>query len=302
MIRPMWIALVAGLLYTTVASALEITSVAPSRAAPGTRVVMTGGIFSLQSRVYLGEQEVTPLQQLPRQIEFAVPPLPPGGYSLTVQDDVDSVIQPFNFEVFAPHPQISSLEPGQLDVCSDETERLVRVAGRDFRPGAQLLLNGNALDSRSIDAETLAFRLPELQAGVYGVEVRNPDGTGSLPHSLWLNNTPEIIAVERGEEFVNHYEMIIRGKNFFFNSIVVIREPDSSAGNSGTRQMTYYAHRGAPNAPSGLIGGGGESLAYLDCRTLKYLRYPSNFQDKELIVQVINPDGKKTEPYAVTLP
>jgi len=32
------------------------------------------------------------------------------------------------------------------------------------------------------------------------------------------------------------------------------------------------------------------------------MRYPNNFQDKELILQVINPDGKKTEPYAVTLP
>ena len=90
MIRSAWIALVVGLFYTTAAPALEITSVAPSRAAPGTRVVVTGGSFSPQSRVYLGEQAVVPLQLLPRQIEFAVPPLPPGGYSLTVQDDTAS--------------------------------------------------------------------------------------------------------------------------------------------------------------------------------------------------------------------
>jgi len=301
MTRSLWIMLVVGLLYTTAALALEITSVTPSRAAPGTRVVMTGGIFSPQSRVYLGEQAVAPLQLLPRQIAFVVPPLPPGSYSLTVQDDVASVLQPFNFEVFAPHPQITALEPGQLDVCSDETERQVRVVGRNFRPGAQLLLNGNALVSRSIDADTLEFRIPDLQAGVYGVEVRNADGTGSLPHSLWIDNTPEITTIERGDEFVNHYEMVIRGKNFFFNSILVIREPDSSGGNTGTRQMTYYAHRGAPRAP-GNLPEQGESLTYNDCRTLIYLRYPSNFQDKELIVQVINPDGKKTEPYAVTLP
>jgi hypothetical protein len=81
----------------------------------------------------------------------------------------------------------------------------------------------------------------------------------------------------------------------------VIREPDSTAGGAGTRQMTYYAHRPAPTATGGLPPRG-ESLTYQDCRTLKYLRYPSSFQDKELSVQVINPDGKKTEPYAVTLP
>jgi len=301
MTRSFWIAIVAGLLYATVSLALEITSVAPSHATPGTRVVVTGGIFSPQSRIYLGEQAVIPLQLLPRQIEFAVPPLPPGGYSLTVQDDEESVLQPFSFEVFAPHPEIIALEPTRLDVCSDEDERLIRVSGRGFRPGAQMILNGNAVESHAIDADTLGFHLPELQGGAYGIEVRNPDGTGSLPHSLWINNAPEIISVEQGDEFVNHYEMIIRGNNFFFNSILVVREPDNSAGSIGTRQMTYYAHRSAPRAP-GNLPSGGESLTYNDCHTLKYLRYPSNFQDKDLIVQVINPDGKKTAPYAVTLP
>ncbi len=301
MIRVLWMALLVGLWYAVAASAMEITSVVPSRAAPGTRVVVTGGIFSPQSRVYLGEQAVVPLQLLARQIEFAVPSVAPGDYSLTVQDEATSSLQPFRFEVVAPHPQITSITPGELDICSDEAGRLVRVTGLNFRPGAQLLLNGNAFVSRAIDPGTLEFRLPELQAGAYGVEVRNPEGISSLPHSLWINNTPEITSIERGEDAVNHYEMIIRGKNFFFNSILLVREPDATAGSTGTRQLTYYAHRQAPLAPGGLSAKG-EGLSYSDCRTLVYVRYPSNFQDKELSVQVINPDGKKTAPYAVSLP
>lgn len=302
MTRTLLTVLLALLLTGASGLALEITSVAPTRATPGTRVILTGGIFSPQSRIYLGEQFVPPIQVLPRQLAFSVPPLPPGSYSLTVQDDVDAAVQPFTFEVLAPYPQIFALEPKNLDVCSDEGERLVRVAGSDFRAETLLLLDGKTIGSRVIDAATLEFPLPELPAGVYGVEARNPDGTVSLPHSLWVNSVPEITGVERGDDFVNHYEMVIRGKNFFYNSILVVREPDPTAGSTGTRQLTYYAHRGAPAMSQGVLSGQGERLQYYDCRTLVYQRFPSNFQDKALILQVINPDGKKTSPYAVTLP
>lgn len=289
-------------LTSTPALALEITSVAPARATPGTLVILTGSGFSPQSRIYLGEQFVLPARRLPRQIEFIVPALAPGNYSLTVQDDVSSAVQPFNFEVVAPRPQIAEIEPDNLDVCADSAERLVRVTGSNFTAGALLLLGGTAVNSRTVDASTLEFRLPEMPAGVYGVEARNPDGTTSLPHSLWINSVPEINSVERGDEFVNHYEVVVRGKNFFYNSILVVTETDTGAGGLGTRQMTYYASRGAPASASMNMVAPGEQLRYLDCRTLVYLRYPSNYQDKELTLQVINPDGKKTAPTTVTLP
>ncbi len=291
-----------GRVISTTGLALEITSVAPTRATPATRVVLTGGIFSPQSRIFLGEQFVPPIQVLAQQLAFIVPPLPPGSYSLTVQDEVDTAVQPFNFEVLAAHPQISAVEPENLDVCADEVERLVRVEGSGFRPETLVLLDGKTVGSSVIEAGTLEFRLPELPAGVYGVEARNPDGTASLPHSLWVNSVPEIISVDRGGDFVNHYEVIIHGKNFFYNSILVVREPDPSAGGPDTRQLTYYAHRGVPGLAQGALPAQGEGLQYRDCRTLVYQRFPNNFQDKELILQVINPDGKKTSPYVVSLP
>ncbi|MCM2265033.1 MAG: IPT/TIG domain-containing protein [Desulfuromonadales bacterium] len=302
MTKIVWAMLFAMLLTGTPVSALEITSVTPTRATPGTLVVLTGGDFSAQSRIFLGEQFVPPARWFPRQMEFIVPALPPGGYSLTVQDEIDSVLQPFNFEVLAPRPQIARIEPDNLDVCADEAERSVRVSGSNFHAEALVLLGGSAVNSRAIDASAMEIRLPEMPAGVYGVEVRNPDGAASLPHSLWINSVPEIIGVERGSEFVNHYEVIVRGKNFFYNSILMVREADAGAGGLGTRQMTYYAHRGASALATSDFAAPGEQLRYLDCTTLVYLRYPSNLQDKELTLQVINPDGKKTAPYLVTLP
>ena len=294
--------LLAMLLTSVPGLALEITSVAPTRATPETRVVLTGGPFSQQSRIYLGEQFVPPIRMLPRQLEFIVPPLAPGTYSLTVQDDIDTAVQPFNFEVLASPPQLADVEPKNLDVCSDESERLVRVEGRNLSPETQLLLDGKAVGYRFIAPGAMEFRLPDLPAGVYGIEARNPDGTSSLPQSLWVNNVPEITGVERGGDFVNHYEMIIRGKNFFYNSILVVREPNTIAGSTDIRRLTYYANRGAPGAGSGAFATTGEALRYNDCGTLLYLRYPIDFQDKELTLQVINPDGRKTAPYVVTMP
>lgn len=286
----------------TTGLALEITAVSPNRGAPASRVVLSGGPFSPQSRIYLGEQFVAATQVLPNQMVFTVPPLPPGSYSLTVQSDEDVAIQAFTFEILAAQPQIVAVTPNNLDFCADEAERLVLVEGRGFLPGALILLNGNAVSGRIVDDGRLEFRLPELPAGVYGVEVRNPDGSSSIPHSLWINSVPEIASIERGDDFVNHYEIIVHGKNFFFNSILVVREPENTTVGKNFRQLTFHAGQGDPGGRRSIQAQPGEKLLYNDCRTLVYQRYPSTPQDKELTLQVINPDGKKTEPYTATLP
>jgi hypothetical protein len=294
--------LTALLLASTAGLALEITSIVPSRAAPATPVILTGGPFSAQSRIFLGEHDVAPTQVLAGQLEFLVPALPAGSYSLTVQDDREVVLQPFTFEVLAPLPEITVIEPNNLDVCADVDERLVQVEGRNFLPNSSLLLNGNAVSSRVVNDGTMEFQLPELPAGVYGVAVHNPDGTTSLPHALWVNSVPEITSVDRGEEFVNHYEMVIHGKNFFYNSILVINEPRSTGTGVAYRQLTFNAGRGGSADWSSAPAAPGEKLLYSNCRTLVYHRYPINQQDKELTLLIINPDGKKTSLFPANLP
>jgi len=294
--------LIALLSASTATLALEITSVAPTRATPATRVILTGGPFTLESRIFLGEQFVAATRVLSAQLEFTVPPMPPGSYSLTVQDDIDTAIQPFTFEVLAPQPHVAAVVPDNLDFCADQAERLVLVEGSNFVPDSIVQLNGNAISSRVVNAGSLEFRLPEMPAGVYGVVVRNPDGATSLPHSLWINSVPEIDSVERGDDAVNHYEVIIRGKNFFYNSILVVKEPENTSVGKSVRQLAFHAAQSTAGSGQSLLPASGEKLLYGDCRTLLYQRYPTSLQDKELTLQVINPDGKKTEPYLVTLP
>jgi len=96
--------------------------------------------------------------------------------------------------------------------------------------------------------------------------------------------------------------VIIRGKNFFYNSILVVREPESTPVGKSVRQLAFPAAQSTAGSRQSLLPAAGEKLLYGDCRTLFYQRYPTSLQDKELTLQVINPDGKKTEPYVVTLP
>lgn len=293
----------AGLLLTgSAAVALEITAIAPNRGTPGTLVSITGGPFTAETQPFLGQQYLTPRQVLQNQLEFSVPYLPPGTYNLTVQNATETAAQTVNFEVLAPQPQITAINPSNLDFCSDNAERWITVEGRNFLPASVLLLNGSAVPSRVVSAESIEFQLPSMPAGVYGVEVRNPDGTSSLPQSFWIDSVPEIVSVERGEDFVNHYEMIVRGKNFFYNSILVVKEPEQSTIGQAYRQLSFHASRGGDGLSQLVLSPQAERLIYIDCQTLSYHRYPSNFQSKNLILQVINPDGKKTDPYSVDLP
>lgn len=302
--RIWWILLSCVILTASPALALEVVSLAPNRGTPGTLVEVGGGPFSMATEVFLGEKFAPPLRVGDGSLDFTVPYLPPGNYLLTVQNDNEVAQQTFNFEVMAPTPQISGLDPQNLDVCRPGPGPPLRVDGRNFLPGAVVLIDDVVVPTTvsgttSLEAQVQGPRQP----GVYGVKVRNTDGATSLPHSLWIDSIPEITSVEQGSEFVNYYEVIIRGKNFLAGSTLVVRQPEDRVIGQAWRQFSFSAR-----PEGGGFGGGntvspqGGRLVYVDCQTLVYYRYPSTSQEKELELTVINPEGHKTDPFYVALP
>jgi len=227
-----------------------------------------------------------------------VPYIPPGSYVLTVQDKTLVAAQAYQFEVMNPTPQITDINPSILDACPIDPQIQLEINGRNFLPSAVVLVDENTVTSRVISSTLIEAQLQALQQpGVYGVSIRNQDGAKSLPHSLWVNSTPEIISVERGADFVNYYEVIIHGKNFLFNSTLVIKEPENSTVGQSYQQYSFGSRNSADSiAPKGNL------LTHVDCQTLIYHRYPTSFQVKNLGLQVFNPDGRKTELYYVSLP
>ena len=85
---------------------------------------------------------------------------------------------------------------------------------------------------------------PPLTAGSYGLQLVNPDGKKSLPQTLWFNNVPEIESVSVGDNFVNSYQMIIKGKNFFHNLALLVNEYPGGFSGMPSRQRFIPAQGG----------------------------------------------------------
>ncbi|BCR05471.1 hypothetical protein DESUT3_25400 [Desulfuromonas versatilis] len=279
-----------------------LTSVRPTTVSAAGAVTITGGPFTTGTRVVLGDREIVPGQGGPGQLVFSVPPMEPGEYALFLRDGEEFSQQSFTLRVVEPTPRILSLSPSNIDACSSEAERRVSVELDDFLPGATLLLNGSALPYSTAGGGTIAFTAPPLEAGIYGVQVVNPGGAQSLPHSLWFNDIPEIQSVDQGTEYVNYYELVIRGKNFFYNSTLVVNEYQAGFSDLPPRQRTIIAQGRSSGQETGYARAQADNVFYVDCNTLIYYRYPYSTQPKPLVLQVINPDGKKSSPYQASLP
>jgi hypothetical protein len=284
------------------ASALEITAVSPVVASPGAVVTILGGPFSAEAKVILGDRPIEPTAAAQRQLIFTVPPLAEGEYTLSVQDGQEISPPAFTLAITAPEPFIGSLGPSNIDTCAPDNERRVIVTGRDFAPGASLLLDGKIVAHTALGPESLSFVPPALPSGAYGVQVINPDGKKSLPHSLYINDIPEILNVYQGEEFVNYYQVVIEGKNFTFDSNLVINEYPVGFYDLPPQQRVI--------SPQSDVGSPGklprpsqsDNLRYIDCGTLIYNRYPYSNQPKRVSVKVVNPDGKETSTYELAIP
>ncbi len=286
------------LLLQTPVLAQGLTSVSPIRAEPGTLVTLKGGPFTAQTRILFGTQVLDPVEFSTTEMAFTVPTLTPGDYMLRVNAG-GTIGQSYNFEVLEPRPQVTAITPRNTDACLENNQQEVTIEGKGFLPETAVLFNGAVVTKRFDSSERLSFTLrPGLRAGVYGIQLKNPGGAVSLPQSIWVSDIPVIDQIEQGGDYVNHYAMIIRGKNFYFDSILTISEPDSTR----HRPLVLQAHDAGLNSSLNSSPPQTDRLVFQDCQTLIYYRYPVDFQDKELRVQVINPDGKKSEPQYLSLP
>jgi hypothetical protein len=276
--------------------ALEITAVAPGTVSPDSIVTVSGGPFQPNVRVILGGQSIVPKVVGDRQLVFSVPPLEEGEYSLFVQQGEESSGKAFTLRIVFPPPRITSINPTNIDECSSEAQRQVVVVGENFQPGANLLLDNGAIPHSQSGGQTITFTAPALPAGIYGVQVVNSDGRRSLPHSLWFNNVPEITSVTQGQDFTTYYQLIISGKNFQFNSTLVVNEYPIDTPDVPPQQRSIPVRR------QGMSIGVGDNVFFTGCDTLVYNRYPTSSQIKQLTLQVINPDGRATSAYTLSAP
>lgn len=268
-------------------AALEITAVVPSSAVPGASVNLTGGPFAAGDMVLIGDRRLAAATLAPTRLTFTVPAaLPSGVYALAVERAGARSTHNLQLRVVQPPPRITFLTPATLDSCTMASERQVTVSGSHFRPGTQLLLDNTVLPVEKLAESEIVFTLPTVTPGLHQVQVVNPDNQRSLPHGLFLSNTPEITSVQSGADNVVDYELILSGKNFLFDSLLTV-------------------NGGAVGKALGNISADGsvrETMRYVDCTTLIYTRRPFLREPHELSLQIVNSGGEQSNVYQITTP
>lgn len=281
---------------------MEITSIYPEIAYPGTPVTIIGGPFDSQVAVDLAGQKLQARRVSSRQLVFMVPELEAGEYPLYLRSGNKVSNQTLSLRIEQPPPAIIMLEPEFLESCSVDEERVVTVRGENIRPQAQLLFDGTVISFEWDDSQTMSFVPPVLKAGNYGVQIINSDGKSSLPYTLRINDRPEIDNVSQGDDFVNYYQVIISGTNFTSRSALLIKEYPGELSDMPPRQRFLNSRNDSSRQENHLRNSNAGNLIYQDCNTLIYNRYPPFRQDMRIEFQVSNPDGSQSSTYEAYLP
>lgn len=265
------------------ASAMGILSIIPAQGEPGTTVTLSGTGFTDKTIAYLGSFSMTTKVASPKILTFEIPDLPPGLYALYVKREDGATSKAYNFSLQAQKPVVTGIAPDTIHNCAAGREREVAISGRNFRDGAQVLLDGAVIKSRFLGKEAISFTAPSLLAsGLHQIQVKNPTDEVSAAIALFVNSRPEVANVSRGGDFVNYYELIIDGRNFLQGSLLVVDGVRLSSGD--------------------VPPGGREKLIYLDCNRLIYQRHPYDSTTKNFSIQVVNPNGEESPVVSVNAP
>ena len=276
---------------------INVLSIIPSQGEPGTTVILYGTGFTQDTSVFLGNMELRAAVTGPRQLSFEIPALNQGLYALYLMREDGTYSKPYNFSVLPLKPIATSLSPDTIYACSTNREREVTISGKNFQQGSQIMFDGAAIKSRFSSSEAISFITPQVADGLHQVQVRNPEDTFSSVLGLAIDGRPEITGVTQGEESVNHYNLIIDGRNFMQNSTLVVMEDSSTEQNTSNPTIDIKRISSLSANPVDR-----EQLVYVNCNRIIYQRYPYSTTLKSFRIQVVNPGAGESSLVSVSAP
>jgi IPT/TIG domain-containing protein len=276
---------------------VTIMSIIPAQGEPGTSVTLSGSGFTDKSTVFLGNNEVPTEVLGPKQLSFTIPKLPSGLYALFVKTREGTTSRAYNFNLLAPKPVVDALSSDTVYACAADRDREVIISGQNFREKSQVLFDGAAIKGRFLSEETLAFTVPHIAAGLHQVQVRNPEDTVSGTQGLIVDGRPEIQSITTGAEYVNYYTLVIEGRNFRQDSVLVVTE-ERDLEQTGL-QPAYEVKRLRSGTASAIDR---ERVIFANCTQLIYQRHPYSTTPKNFTVQVVNPGGEDSSIVRLSAP
>jgi hypothetical protein len=260
----------------------SILSIIPAQGEPGGIVTLYGNGFSSGITAYLGNTAIPAKVLSAKHLSFEIPKLDPGLYALYLKrkDGITSSI--YNFTILPLKPVVTGIQPDKISACDSGGAREAHISGRNFQERSMVMFDGAAIGSRFISPDSIDFAVPDVQAGLHQVQIRNPGDAYSTVMGLFIDAKPEITSISQGEAYVNYYNLIINGRNFQQNSSLIVD------GNSIPGIGAY--------AP------GQEKFVFVNCNQIIYERYPYDTSPKNIRLQIINPNGESSPVIQITAP
>ena len=276
---------------------VTILSIIPAQGEPGMTVTLYGNGFSEDTSVFLANMELPTALVGQQQITFDIPKLNPGLYALFLRREDGMTSRAYNFSILPLKPVVTSLDPDSVFSCATGHERDVTVSGRNFRESSQIMFDGAAVKSRFSSPEAITFMAPQVAGGLHQVQVKNSEDAVSGVLGLVIDARPEITGISQGEEHVNFYNLIVDGRNFQQNSVLVVMEE---------RSLEESSSRVSLDVKRITSGGSSaterEQIVYVNCNRIIYRRYPYSTFPKNLRIQVVNPDSSESSVASVSAP
>ena len=275
---------------------VSILSIIPAQGEPGISVTLYGSGFAEGTMAFLGTEEIPTTLLGPKQIAFQVPKLAPGLYALFLRRPDGATSKTYSFSLLPLKPVATALSPDRVDMCTTGREREVTVTGQNFLERSQVLFDGAAIRGRFLSETSMAFTVPQVNAGLHQIQVKNAEDAVSGAVGLIVNAKPEIDNITQGDEFVNYYNLVIEGRNFQQGSVVVVME-DSTLEQGGGQYSVDTRQVGGNSGQAQR-----EKVIYVNCNRIIYQRFPYSNVLKSFRVQVLNPSGEESAPVSVSAP
>ncbi len=202
-----------------------ITSISPLAAMTGATEVtltVTGQNFLPGATVLWNGLSLPTTSPSTGQLAAMIPNsllLAPGNATVSVRNPDGQTSAGVPFQIIAPPPVLSSINPSSATVGSPAHNLSLRGSG--FRPGAQVKWNGSGLSTAYISATELSATLPAeflLAEHTASIFVLNPDGiaTNSIPFQVLPSLTPEItqLTPSSAPSGSSDLTMGVSGRNF----------------------------------------------------------------------------------------
>lgn len=251
----------------------RIFSLIPSQGEPTTPVKMYVENFIEGGSLYIDEKNV-PYNYIEEGIlSFSIPNMDNGNYQVYLNGKKSCKSNILALKVKAPHPVISSLLPAQIYYCTPSANRTVLLKGDNFTRATKILFDDIVVGSTFISSKEIEIKIPQAKSGLHHIKAVNAGGDASLAHNFYIEGMPVIYDVSLGIKYNDHYELVIEGENFLWGAVPLINGEEM---------------RG--------------DITYKGCNLLVYDRKPKSGSPSELSLMVSNPDGKKSNPFYLSIP